>query len=169
MIRRAVSQPRRLALLVAALVVALDALTKLLAVALLSGKGRVDVLGGLFHLELYRNFAGPGGRFAGHVVLISAFTVVAAIALCFVAARVRTWFSALAVGLLLGGAIGNGLDRVLRGPGPLHGGVVDWLKPTLDSGSMNLADLAINLAIVVVVLGAVVAWWRERGPATART
>jgi signal peptidase II len=169
MMRRVVSQPRRLALAVAAVVVALDALTKFLAVELLTGKGRVDVLGGLFHMELYRNFAGPGGRFAGHVVLISLFTIVAVVALGFAATQVRTRWAAVAVGLLLGGGIGNGLDRVLRAPGPLEGGVVDWLKPTMQSGSMNVADLAINVAIAVVLLGAVFSWWRERGPAAART
>lgn len=152
----------KLALVTAAAVVALDAASKFLAVELLSGKGRVDVLGGLFHLELYRNFAGPGGRFAGHVVLISVFTLLAVAVLAILATRVRTTGAALAVGLLLGGGIGNGLDRVLREPGPLHGGVVDWLKPTLDSGSMNIADLAIHAAIVVVVLAAAIGWWRER-------
>ena len=160
----------KVALGVAAVVVALDAASKFLAVELLSGKGRVDVLGGLFHLELYRNFAGPGGRFAGHVVLISLFTIVAVAVLAFLATRVRTTGAAIAVGLLLGGGIGNGLDRVLRAPGPLHGGVVDWLKPTLDSGSMNVADLAINVAIVVVLGVAAVTWWRERqGEPAART
>jgi signal peptidase II len=160
----------KLALAVAALVVALDAATKLLAVELLSGRGRVDVLGGLFHLELYRNFAGPGGRFEGHVVLISVFTLIAVAVLAFAATRVRTTGAALAIGLLLGGGVGNGLDRLLRAPGPLEGGVVDWLKPSLDSGSMNVADLAINAAIAVVLVAAAIAWWRDRhGAATART
>lgn len=160
----------KLALAVAAVVVALDAATKFLAVELLSGKGRVDVLGGLFHLELYRNFAGPGGRFEGYVVLISIFTLIAVAVLAFATTRVRTTGSALAVGLLLGAAIGNGLDRVLRAPGPLQGGVVDWLRPSLDSGSMNFADLAINVAIAVVLVAGGITWWRDRSrAATART
>jgi signal peptidase II len=160
----------KVALGVAAAVVALDVATKVLAVELLGGRGQVDVLGGLFHLELYRNFAGPGGRFAGHVVLISIFTLVAVAALALAATRVRSTGAAIAIGLLLGGGLGNGLDRLLRGPGPLHGGVVDWFKPTLDSGSMNVADLAINAAIVVVLIAAALAWWRERqAAATART
>jgi signal peptidase II len=157
----------KLALAVAAGVVALDALSKWLAVELLSGQGQVDVLGGLFHLELYRNFAGPGGRFAGHVELISAFTVLAVAALGFTATRVRTTGTALAVGLLLGGGVGNGLDRLLRAPGPFEGGVVDWLKPTLESGSMNLADLAINAGVAVIIVVAALAWWRERNAAAA--
>jgi signal peptidase II len=96
------------------------------------------------------------------VVLISIFTVVAVVVLTVVATRVRTTGAALAVGLLLGGGIGNGLDRLLRSPGPLEGGVVDWLKPTLDSGSMNVADLAINAAVVVILIAAAISWWRDR-------
>jgi len=159
------SRATRLALLVAAAVVALDATSKWLAVELLSGKGRVDVLGGLFHLELYRNFAGPGGRFAGHLLLISLFTILAVAVLAVMATRVRSTAAALAVGLLLGGGIGNGLDRLLRAPSPLHGGVVDWLKPTLGSGSMNIADLAINAAIAVIVVAALISWMRPAAPA----
>jgi signal peptidase II len=160
----------KLALAVAAVVAVLDQLGKWIAVETLTGKGRVDVVRGLFHLELYRNFAGPGGRFAGHVVLISLFTVLAVAALVVAATRVRTTGTALAVGLLLGGGLGNGLDRMLRAPGPFEGGVVDWLKPTLNSGSMNLADLAINAGVAVIVLVALLSWWRERHrAATART
>lgn len=159
------SRATKLAFLVAAGVVALDAASKWLAVEMLSGRGRVDVLGGLFHLDLYRNFAGPGGRFAGHVVLISLFTAIAVAALAFTATRVRGTGAALAVGLLLGGGVGNGLDRLLRAPGPLHGGVVDWLQPTLHSGSMNVADLAINAAVAVLLVTALVGWWRS--PAAA--
>src|SRR5438128_1689503 len=102
----------RLALLVAAVVVVLDQGSKLLAVALLSGKGQVEVLGGLFHLRLFRNFAGPGGAFDGHIVLISVFTVVAVVAIAFAATQVRTRLGAVAVGLLLGGGVGNMLDRL---------------------------------------------------------
>lgn len=147
---------------VAATVVALDAATKALAVHYLSGRGRVEVLGGRFHLELYRNFDGPGNSLAGHTVLISIFTVLAVAVMIFAVTRVRTTTTALALGLLLGGGAGNMLDRLLRAPGPLQGGVVDWLKPTMSGGSMNLADLALNAALVVVVIAAVLAWWRER-------
>lgn len=154
----------KLALVVAAVVVALDLATKELAVATLDGRGRVDLLGGHLHLELYRNFAGPGGSFDGHVVLISLFTLIAVAAIAFAATRVQTRLAALAAGLLLGGGVGNLLDRLLRDPGPLHGGVVDWLKPTLDGGSMNLADLSLNLAFLLVVCAGLLELIRPRGP-----
>jgi signal peptidase II len=159
------SRATRLALAVAGVVVALDVVSKQIAVATLSGQGRVDVLGGLFHLELYRNFDGPGNSFAGHTFAISVATVVAVIAIAIAATRVRTRLSAIAVGLLLGGGVGNMLDRLLRAPAPLHGGVVDWLKPTLDGGSMNLADLSLNAALIVAVAAALWEWWSAAGAA----
>jgi signal peptidase II len=144
---------RRLAFIVAALLVLADQLTKLVATRALAD-GPVHLVGGL-HLQLYRNFAGPGGNWAGHTVLISIFTVAAALGLVVAIARVRLdRLTAIALGLFLGGAIGNGLDRLLRGPGPLRGGVVDWLAPSAHGGSMNLADLALNAAVVLLLAGA---------------
>jgi signal peptidase II len=147
------SRYRRLAFAVAATVVAADQIAKVLAVRYLSD-GPVHLVGGL-HLQLFRNYAGPGGHWAGHTVLISIFTAVAAVALAAFIARSRLdRFTAIGLGLFLGGAVGNGLDRFLRGPGPLHGGVVDWLAPSAGGGSMNLADLALNAAVVTMVAAA---------------
>jgi signal peptidase II len=144
---------RRLAFGVAAAVVLADQLAKQLATHLLAD-GPVHVFGGV-HLQLYRNFAGPGGHWAGQTVAISIFTVAAALALVVAIARLRLdRLTAIALGLFLGGALGNGLDRLFRGPGPLHGGVVDWLAPSAHGGSMNLADLALNAAVVLVLAGA---------------
>jgi signal peptidase II len=145
---------RRLAFGVAAAVVAADQIAKQLATRLLPEDGPVHLFGGV-HLQLFRNFAGPGGHWAGHTVAISVFTVLAAIVLAAFIARSRLdRTTAVALGLFLGGAIGNGLDRLLRGPGPLRGGVIDWLAPSAHGGSMNLADLSLNAAVVVLLAGA---------------
>src|SRR5581483_1991599 len=72
-----VGPQRRLVVLVAASVVALDAATKAVAVHFLSGRGSVTVLGGAFHLELYRNFAGPHDTLEGHPVLVSLLAIAA--------------------------------------------------------------------------------------------
>lgn len=158
---------RRLAFAVAAAVVIADQVTKQLATRALAD-GPVHVLGGL-HLQLYRNFAGPGGNWAGHTVLISLFTVAAALALAVAIVRIRLdRLSAIALGLFLGGALGNGLDRLFRGPGPLHGGVVDWLAPSAHGGSMNLADLALNAAVVLLLAGALFSRRSSRADRAAR-
>ena len=158
----------RLIAAVAGAVVLLDAITKILATNHLAGRGEVEVLGGVVSLKLYRNFAGPNDILPGHTVLISLFAIVAVIVLVGIAFRVVTTASAVAVGLLLGGAIGNLLDRLLREPGPLRGGVIDWLRLTHRTNSMNIADLAIDAAIVVVLAAALLAWWRGRQAIPAR-
>ena len=61
----------RLVATITCVVVALDAATKAIAVHALAGRGVVNLLGGHFHLELYRNFAGPGNILRGHPVLVS--------------------------------------------------------------------------------------------------
>jgi signal peptidase II len=144
---------RWIAFAVAATVLLVDQIAKLLAVHFLAD-GPVHIVGGI-HLQLVHNYAGPGGHWAGHTVAISVLTVVAAIALIVFIARSRLdGLNAVALGLFLGGALGNGLDRLLRGPAPLHGGVVDWLSLSSNGASMNLADLSLNAAILVLVAGA---------------
>lgn len=158
---------RRLAFAVAAAVLVADQVAKQIATRALDA-GPVQVVGGL-HLQLYRNFAGPGGHWAGHTVLISIFTVAAALALAVGIARFRLdRLTAIGLGLFLGGALGNGLDRLFRGPGPLRGGVVDWLAPSAHGGSMNLADLALNAAVVLLIAGALFSMRSSRGDRAAR-
>jgi len=125
----------------------------------LAGRGVVSVLGGHLHFQLYRNHAGPGNSFTGHPVLISLLSLAAVIVIAALATRVRARSTAIAMGLLLGGGIGNLIDRLVTAPGPLRGGVIDWLKPSLHGGSMNLADLSINAAIVVLIVGGAIEWW----------
>jgi signal peptidase II len=153
---------RRLVATIAGIVVALDAATKAIAAHALAGRGVVDLLGGRLHLELYRNFAGPGNILPGHSVLVSALSLIAVALITVAACFVRTTSYAVAIGLLLGGGVGNLLDRLLRAPGPLRGGVVDWIKPSLSGGSLNLADLAINAAVIAVFVGLVLDWHRQR-------
>jgi signal peptidase II len=148
-------------------VVAVDAVTKAIAVRALDGRGVVDLLGGRFHLELYRNFDGPGNILRGQTVLVSLMSMAGVLLLALLAWRARTKVTAVAFGLFLGGGLGNLLDRLTRGPGPLRGGVVDWIKPTLSGGSMNVADLAINAAVVVLVVALVVEWWTQGRAAAA--
>jgi signal peptidase II len=147
---------------IAGVVVTFDAGTKAIAAHALAGRGVVDVLGGVVHLELYRNFAGPGNILQGHPMLVSVLSLIGVAVIVVAAWSVRSTTFAVALGLLLGGGVGNLLDRLLRAPGPLRGGVVDWIKPTLSSGSLNVADLSIDAAVVALLVGVTLDWYRQR-------
>jgi signal peptidase II len=75
-----------------------------------------------------------------------------------VSGRLRSWPWAVALGLLLGGAAGNLVDRLFRSPGPLHGAVVDWIKLAYFPPVFNVADSAITVGATLLVVASVCGW-----------
>lgn len=133
------------------LVVAVDQATKAWAVAALDGQGRVALLGDLLGLVLVHN---PGAAFSFLSGRTWLFTLIAAVVVVVVlraARRVGSPAWAVALGLVLGGAVGNLVDRIVREPGPLRGHVVDFI----DYGGRfvgNVADIAIVAAAVLIIV-----------------
>jgi len=100
--------------LIAAVIVAVDQLTKALAVARLKPLGSVCVVPGLFHLSYVENRGAAWGMLAGMQVFLIAFSVAT---LGFLAWKRRElfgplWGGAATMALLFGGVIGNLIDRV---------------------------------------------------------
>lgn len=150
------ARPRRrragLLALVSAAVLAADVVSKMLVVARLEGGHPVRLLGGLLTLEVIRNPGAAFGFAAGLTVVLSliAFGVVAVIVRTASRLRSRGW--AVSLGLILGGAVGNLIDRVARAPGVLQGHVVDWIHLSFYWPVFNLADSAIVCGGVLAVL-----------------
>jgi signal peptidase II len=144
--------PRIVLLLsVAVVVYTIDVLTKLMAVAFLTEDDPVRIGHTSITLRLIRN---PGAAFGLGVGATAVFTVVTAIVIGAVLRTARRLGSlrwALALGLLLGGSLGNLSDRLSRSPGPLRGHVVDFIDfpgwPIF-----NLADAFICMAGLMIVL-----------------
>ena len=138
---------------VAVLVVALDAVSKALAVAHLTPGEPVHVLGNVLEWDLLRN---PGAAFSVGTGYTAVFTVLAIGVIAFVirtARRLRSTGYAVAFGLLLGGAAGNLGDRIFRAPGVFRGDVVDWIGVVPRYWPVfNLADSSICIAAVLFVL-----------------
>ncbi|MGH3964516.1 MAG: signal peptidase II [Pseudonocardiaceae bacterium] len=149
---------RRTGLLAATAAVAflLDVLSKIIVVATLEGNRPVELLGGGLYLVVYRN---PGAAFSmatGLTWLLSLIALGVVVVIVRLAPRLRSTGWAFGLGLVLGGALGNLADRLLRTPGPLRGHVVDFLSLLAPDGSVwpvfNLADSAIVCGGVVLVL-----------------
>jgi signal peptidase II len=146
----------------AATVLAADQVSKSLVLAARpaggSGSGWVSV-------RLVRNTGSAGGLLPHYPVLVT----LAALAVTAVAAgislRARSRAAALCLAAVLGGAAGNLSDRLLRGPGLGRGGVVDWIHFAGRGGSMNVADIAIQLGAVGALAALVLADRARRGRA----
>ena len=153
------SRPRTRVLLlggIAALVFVVDVLTKIAAVAELEGRPPVELLGGAVYLVLVRN---PGAAFSlatGYTWVLSLVAVAVVVVIGRIARRLRSTGWAVALGLVLGGALGNLSDRLFRAPGPLQGHVVDVVSLFAPDGSVwpvfNVADSCIVSGGVLLVL-----------------
>ena len=153
-------KPRRLAVLiaVAAFALTLDVVSKILVVEYLTGHDTVHLPGGFLNLTLYRN---SGAAFSIGEGQTWVFTIIAAavvVVVLRVARNLRSLPWACALGLLLGGALGNLSDRIFREPGLFRGHVVDFLQfPTFpivhyDFPVFNLADSSIVVGGCLMVL-----------------
>ena len=139
----------------AVVIVVVDQLSKQWALFALSDGQHTALLGRALGLVLVRN---PGAAFSFATGQTWIFALIASLVVVIIV-RVsrnlasRSW--AVALGLVLGGAVGNLIDRPLREPGFLRGHVIDFI----DYGGYfvgNVADIAIVLAaagIIVLSLG----------------
>jgi signal peptidase II len=139
----------------AALVLALDQLTKWWAVEVLDTR-TIDLVGSL-RLRLTINYGSAFSLADGRGPLISLLAIVIVAVLLRSGRHATRPAMAIAIGMVLGGAIGNLLDRAFRaGEGFLGGGVVDFVDlqwwPVF-----NLADSA----IVVGAIGLFLLQWQD--------
>jgi signal peptidase II len=136
---------------VAAFVVAADVVSKIIVVAKLSDRPPVRLLHGFLTLDYTRN---AGAAFSIGTGATYVFGIVAIAVILVILRTARRLFStpwAIVLGLLLGGATGNLIDRLLRSPGVLRGHVVDWIQLP-HFAVFNLSDSAISVGGVLAVL-----------------
>src|SRR5579862_8352290 len=146
--------PRRVRLLlaVAAFVIVADVISKAIAVSHIREYTYIHLIGNLLMLTLTRN--GGAAFNLGGTGMTIVFTAIAASVVAYILRAARNLGSAgwaITLGLLLGGATGNLIDRIFRAPGFLRGDVIDWIQlphwPVF-----NVADSSIVCAGVLVVL-----------------
>ncbi|WP_225992288.1 signal peptidase II [Actinomadura montaniterrae] len=139
---------------VALAALAADIVSKTIVVATLQDRAPVRLLGGLLKLRETRNSGAAFSIGTGYTIVFTVIACGVVVAILRTARNLRSLPWAVCLGLLLGGAIGNLLDRLFRAPAPLKGHVVDWIEfphyPVF-----NLADSAIVCGgILAVVLAA---------------
>jgi signal peptidase II len=117
-------------------------------VASLAGEAPIDVIPGVLSLTYTTNSGGAFGLGRSAPWLFATATVVVSLAIVVMSIRIGRPSVAAALGLILGGALGNLTDRALNGPA-LSGHVVDFIDfhvwPVF-----NLADSAIVVGAILL-------------------
>jgi signal peptidase II len=145
----------RLVLGLGAGVVLLDQVTKMWALSALAD-GPIHVVGTL-RLALTHNRAGAFGLGGGLVPLLALAALGVVVYLIVSGAATSRLPVAVAMGLLLGGAVGNLADRIFRAPGLLRGSVVDFVDLQFWP-VFNVADMGITCGCVMLLI------WAGRSP-----
>ncbi len=149
-------RPRTGVIAIALAGVALDQVSKAIVVSRLESRAPVHVIGDVVMFDVSRN---PGAAFSfapAATILFSALAAVAAIVIVRTAGRIRSIGWAFVLGLILAGAVGNLIDRLVRSPGFGRGHVVDFIY-VQDFSTFNIADSCLTcgavLAVVLVLFG----------------
>jgi signal peptidase II len=148
---------------IAALIYAIDRFTKVLVEANLQDRPPVELIRGVLELRFTTNPGGAFGIFGDLSWLFVLISVVVVGAIVFASRNLPSTMSAVGLGLVLGGAIGNLTDRLVRGPA-LGGEVVDFIDLQVWP-VFNLADTGIVVGAAFLLLSGL---RRDRREATAQ-
>jgi signal peptidase II len=144
----------RLLLAVAVVVLVLDIVTKVLAVKLLIPGQPVPIIGDTVSWTLVRNSGAAFSMATGYTWMLTLIATGVVVGIFWMGRRLVSPWWAIGLGMILGGATGNLVDRFFRSPGPMQGHVVDFLSigwwPVF-----NVADPSVvGGAILLVTLSA---------------
>ena len=162
------STPARLSLLpslaIAMVVVIADVFTKRWAVTRLSHGRTIHILGSLqFNLTYNSGMAFSRGRGVGPYIGVIAVVVVTLLLVSLRQSESR--LGSIATGMVIGGAVGNVLDRLFRGDGWFKGLVVDFIDPQWFP-IFNVADIGVTVGGFLLVAGTM---WHSRTTRLAPT
>jgi signal peptidase II len=136
-----------------------DVITKAWALSRLFDGRDITMAGGLIRLQLVINHGASFGLGAGYEPFLAIVAFVGMILLGIWAVRATGRAERFGAALAAAGAAGNLVDRLVRAPAPLHGGVVDWLHVSFYGPTFNLADIWLRGGLLIALVG----WlWRHR-------
>lgn len=154
--RMAVVRRYLIGLGIAAAVVVADLWTKRYAALHFDGNP-VEIIPGFFGFTYVENPGGAFGLFQGGGTIIAVAAMVVTVFVLVALAGERPLLETVALGFVLGGALGNLIDRFARGDGLIDGPVIDWIELWIIP-TFNIADASVTLAVALLLIHA----WRTR-------
>lgn len=152
---------------VAAALIALDQITKNMAVSFLRDGRPVTVIPGLLEFSYLENSAAAMGLFAGMIVPVMVLSAVVAVAIAAAAFMYKdhTWASRVSSVLLFAGGVGNLIDRV-KNIGPAgERFVVDFIHIEFFPYIFNIADCCVTIGAVFFLIHFVISARKSKDPA----
>ena len=104
----------------------------------------------LFKLDFVKNYGAAFNILSGNRIFLSSISIIFSILLIYFILRKNTlyFYDLLSYSFILGGTIGNGLDRILRGF------VIDFINLNfINFPVFNIADISINIGFVFIFYG----------------
>lgn len=137
---------------VAAFVVIIDQASKKLVWSAFEGTGGTDLIDGVLRIRLSTNTGAVMGILSGSRPILISVTIISIMALIYFAYRMRyaPMLKRVCLGLVLGGAFGNLIDRIATGK------VVDFIDMGIGSHrwpTYNVADMAVTLGALFLITG----------------
>ena len=131
--------------------IGLDQATKALVVATVEDEPPIHLIGQALTVQVSRNSGSAFGFAPAETVVFTCLAVAVAVLIVIKAPRLRSVGWAVALGLLLAGAVGNLCDRLMRAPGFGRGAVVDFID-LQHFANFNVADSCLTCGAVLAVV-----------------
>ena len=140
--------------IIAFLIVLADQASKYLITLQYSMGGQLDLIPGVLRITYATNSGGAFSMFADHTLILAIVSaVVCVIIIVLMIALKKAALAKLALGFILGGAIGNLIDRFVMGY------VVDMFEPLfINFAVFNVADIFITIGAVLFVIAVIFFW-----------
>jgi signal peptidase II len=137
--------------LIAILIILLDQLTKWLIVSRMAFGDSITIINNFLYITSHRNRGAAWGILQGQMWLFYAITLVVIVALVFYIQKATKgkWLLGISLALMLGGAIGNFIDRVFRKE------VVDFIHTYIFGYNFpvfNIADSSLCIGVVLLMI-----------------
>lgn len=129
--------------------IAADQVTKLIITYNMKIGDSITVIEDFLYIGYTRNTGAAWGIFGGHTEYLAIFSIIASIALIYLLLTFKRKFAAFSTALVIGGAIGNAIDRIRLG------WVIDFVDTYIfgyDFPMFNVADSAITVGVILLVI-----------------
>jgi signal peptidase II len=150
--------------ILAIIVIAIDQFTKYLVVKNMELYEQINIVDGFFYLTSHRNSGAAWGILEGQMGFFYVITLIVIAGIIYYLHKFGKESKLLAsgLGLILGGAIGNFIDRLF------HQEVVDFFDFIVfgyDFPIFNIADAALTIGVIIVIIATLLDEKKQKGKA----